>query len=114
MIQRKLVRDKIKDISTKQNTKFYTCANSDEVVRAHLLHKLEEERMEFVEAILYNPKNVVEEAADIIEVLIGTVVHKLGSDRDSILPEIMLKLHEKYLERGGFEHYWIMEQENEE
>lgn len=113
MIQRKLVRDRIKDISTTPNAKFYICPNSDEVVRAHLLHKLEEEREEFVESVIYSPENVLEEAADIIEVLIGTAAHKLGSDRDSILPEIMLKLHNKYLERGGFEHYWIMEQETE-
>lgn len=114
IIQRKLVRDRIKDISTTPNAKFYMCANSDEVIRANLLHKLTEEHEEFVESIVYSPENAVEEAADIIEVLVGTVAHKLGSDRDSILPEIMLKLHNKYLERGGFEHYWIMETEIEE
>lgn len=95
----KLVRDKIPDIiSNDSNTeviKLHRITNKDEFISV-LIHKLIEETHELKEACLNDKSNVLNELADVHEVL-NEILNQFGYSEDNLWEARRLKAEQKGL-----------------
>lgn len=106
-IYNKLVRDAIPQIIENSGLLFKTCILSEEEYKREVIKKLTEELREYEETD--NPKDAVEELADILE-LIHAAAELNGSSYEEI-EEVRVKKAEK---RGGFkERIFLIEVEDE-
>ena len=103
-IYNKLVRDKIIDIinnNGRNEVAIYRTLSDDEL-KKELLKKLEEEFLELKDAVISGDNNsVVEESADLIE-----VIRAINNDD---LDSVISKLEEKREKRGGFSKKLFLE-----
>lgn len=106
-IYNKLVRDKIPQVIEESGLQFETRLLSEEEYRTEVTKKLTEELREFEETD--NPKDAVEELADILE-LIHAAAELNGYSFEEV-EEVRVKKAEK---RGGFkERIFLIEVEDE-
>ncbi|MBT2582819.1 nucleoside triphosphate pyrophosphohydrolase [Planococcus sp. ISL-109] len=106
-IYNKLVRDKIPQVIENQGLQFETRILSEEEYQTEVTKKLTEELREFEET--NNPKDAVEELADILE-LIHAAAELNGASFEQV-EEVRVKKAEK---RGGFkERIFLIEVEDE-
>ena len=94
-VYNKLVRDKIPQVIEESGLQFETCILSEEEYKKEVTKKLAEELQEFEET--ENPKDAVEELADILE-LIHAAAELNGSSIEEV-EEVRIKKAEKC---GGF------------
>lgn len=103
----KLVRDKIPQVIENSGLQFETCILSEEEYKKEVTKKFMEELHEFEETD--NPKDAVEELADILE-LIHAAAELNGSSFEEV-EKIRIKKAEK---RGGFrDRIFLIEVEDE-
>ena len=98
----KLVRDNIPNIIESNNECAVTRILNDEEYRSELYKKLQEETNEVINA--KNTKDVVEELADVLEVL-----RSIGELEHMNLDAIIEVANQKRLKRGGFEKRIFLE-----
>lgn len=99
----KLVRDKIPQISEENGDghKFY---------RERLVEWLPQKAIEELSEVFSatGDEHVVEECADVLEVLVTIARNQLWATREEAIERIVEFMNEKYEERGGFEEGWVM------
>lgn len=104
----KLVRDRIPEIHRQHgmdeypNATFRECANDDELL-GRLKSKLLEEAFEVLSATVAAPAHLLEELADVYEVLLA-IAHQINATEQ----DIQNRANIKRAERGGFERGWLL------
>lgn len=106
-IYNKLVRDKIPQVIENSGLQFKTRSLSEEEYKTEVTKKLAEELKEFGET--ENPKDAVEELADILE-----LIHAAAELNESSFEEVEKVRIKKAEKRGGFkERIFLIEVEDE-